>query len=149
MIHHPNLWHFNRRSVSIGIAVGLFVACMPIPGQMVLALILAIGLRGNLALALLATWVSNPLTYAPLYYFGYKLGCSLTASPDTITTMDWSWSHIAGNLGAIYKPLFTGCLVMGISLACVAHTLIQIIWRIRIRIRWARRRKRPQKKITA
>jgi len=55
LIHDPNLWHLNKRSVSVGIAVGLFSACMPIPGQMILAVMLAIVLRGNLALAMAAT----------------------------------------------------------------------------------------------
>ena len=29
--------------------------------------------RGNIYLAALGTWISNPLTYVPLYYFNYKV----------------------------------------------------------------------------
>ncbi|MHC5086339.1 MAG: DUF2062 domain-containing protein [Planctomycetota bacterium] len=58
-----------------GIAAGFFVAYIPILGlHMVLALLLAQLLRANKALALIAVWVCNPLTFFLIYYPCYRLG---------------------------------------------------------------------------
>jgi uncharacterized protein (DUF2062 family) len=61
-LHHPNLWHLNRRSVSGGVAVGMFCGLVPGPLQMLTAALLAIPLRVNLPVALLTTLYTNPFT---------------------------------------------------------------------------------------
>lgn len=144
MIHDPNLWHLNKRSVSVGIAVGLFAACMPIPGQMLLAVLLSIVLRGNLALAVAATWVSNPLTYAPIFYFAYKLGSWFTATPEIAFEMELSLDWLQHGFLGIYKPLLIGCFLLGISAGSIAHTMIYSGWRLLVRRKWHNRRKRRQ-----
>ena len=40
-LHDPNLWHLNRRAISGAVAVGLFCALLPLPGQMLIAALLA------------------------------------------------------------------------------------------------------------
>ena len=52
--------------------------CFPFFGlQIVLGVALASLVRGNHILAAAGTWISNPLTYVPLYWFNYQLGCML------------------------------------------------------------------------
>ena len=140
LINDPNLSALNKRSVSVGVAVGLFSACMPIPGQMVLAVMLAIALRGTLALAIAVTWVSNPLTFAPIFYFAYTLGCWLLDSPETAFEIQLSVAWLRQGLTDIYHPLLTGCLVMGVTIASIAHTAIYAGWRLVLRRRWLKRR---------
>ena len=48
LLHDPNLFHLNRHSVSVALFWGLFIACLPIPGQMPLAALAALYFRCNL-----------------------------------------------------------------------------------------------------
>ena len=68
-----------------GIAFGVFSGCFPFFGfQTLLGVFLAQIGRGNIVLAAIGTWVSNPFTYVPLYLFNYKLGAFLLRNPDKI-----------------------------------------------------------------
>jgi uncharacterized protein (DUF2062 family) len=68
--------------VSMGLAIGVFISLTPtIPFHTVLAVSLAIILRGSKAAAALGVWFSNPVT-APIFYWGsYKLGMYLLGNP--------------------------------------------------------------------
>ncbi len=58
-----------------GLAAGVFCGCFPFFGlQTLLGVGLASLVRGNHLLAAAGTWISNPLTYVPLYWFNYQLG---------------------------------------------------------------------------
>ena len=67
-LHDPNIWHLNRRSASMAVFIGLFIAFVPLPSQMLMAAVLAVLLRVNLPLSVLLVWVSNPITMPPLFY---------------------------------------------------------------------------------
>ena len=61
-----------------GLAVGVFSGCFPFFGlQTLLGISLAGIIRGNLLLAAIGTWISNPFTYLPLYWFNYMVGSIL------------------------------------------------------------------------
>ncbi len=61
-----------------GLAAGIFFGCFPFFGlQTLLGVALASLLRGNHLLAAAGTWISNPFTSVPLYWFNYQLGCWL------------------------------------------------------------------------
>ena len=58
-----------------GIAAGFFIAYTPVLGlHMLLALIFAQLIRANKALAVMAVWICNPLTFVLIYYPSYRLG---------------------------------------------------------------------------
>jgi uncharacterized protein (DUF2062 family) len=50
---------------------------LPIPGQMIVAAIGAIKLRGNAVIAIAACWVTNPVTQFPIWYFQERFGTML------------------------------------------------------------------------
>ena len=61
-----------------GLAAGIFCGCFPIFGLQTLAgITLASVVRGNHLLAAAGTWISNPFTYVPLYWFNYRIGALL------------------------------------------------------------------------
>ena len=61
-----------------GLAAGVFCGCYPFFGlQIFLSVGVATLVRGNHLLAAAGTLVSNPLTYLPLNWFNYLVGCLL------------------------------------------------------------------------
>ena len=61
-----------------GVAAGIFSGCFPLFGlQTLIGIFLAKIIRGNALLAAGGTWISNPFTYLPIYWFNYKVGCLL------------------------------------------------------------------------
>ncbi|MEJ6729888.1 MAG: DUF2062 domain-containing protein [Akkermansiaceae bacterium] len=68
------LWHPCRETVSVGMAVGLFVCMLPMPGQMILAAFGAVKFRGNVPLAIAACWVTNPITQIPIWLIQVRFG---------------------------------------------------------------------------
>lgn len=65
----------SAERIARGIALGVFMAWLPFFGmQIFLALLLAPIVRANKAMAVLWTWISNPLTAVFIYYPAYRLG---------------------------------------------------------------------------
>ncbi|GEM_PF-46118 len=145
-IYASNYWHLNRYSASMAFFVGLFVAFLPIPGQMLVAALLAIRLRCNLPLSVALVWVSNPLTAPPLFYMAYRLGGLLIGRPLAIpvgteeTAFDLYW--LFAKIGTVWPPLLLGCLLLGLFAGSLGYFLISNIWRWRVARDWRRRRHR-------
>jgi uncharacterized protein (DUF2062 family) len=58
-----------------GVAAGFFAAYLPFLGlHMLLAFVFAQLIRANKALAVMAVWICNPLTFVLMYYPCYRLG---------------------------------------------------------------------------
>lgn len=67
-------WKFDRKSVSIGVGIGVFCAWIPLPMQMLLATFLCLIFKGNIACGILFTWVSNPITMVPFVTLAFYVG---------------------------------------------------------------------------
>ncbi len=151
LLHHPNLWHLNRRSVSGGVAVGLFSGLVPGPLQMLTAACLAIPLRVNLPVALATTLYTNPLTIVPLYLVAYQYGALLTgthagemaAPPDFTFAHMWEWVRAMGEWSlSLGKPLAVGLVALALSLAALGYVAVQAAWRGYVVLAWRRRKRR-------
>ena len=98
ILKDPYLFHLNRRSVSLGVMVGLFWAFTPIPFQMLPAAITAWIIRANLPLSVALVWISNPVTVPPLLLIAYGIGSWILDTPvlppETGITMDWVKSQL-------------------------------------------------------
>ena len=65
----------SPHSIALGLAVGLWISLTPTVGiQMTLALIVCTLLRANVLIAVAMCWVSNPVTFIPMYYGYYRFG---------------------------------------------------------------------------
>jgi len=83
-----NLWHKARgwavklatqhatpHEIALGLAAGIFVGWLPIMGiQMAVVLILVWPFRANRFAAASGVWITNPLTFIPMYAFTYWVG---------------------------------------------------------------------------
>jgi len=79
---------------ALGLGVGIFCGCFPFFGlQTLMGLFLAKIFKGNSILAAVGTWISNPFTYVPLYYFNYRVGSLLLNTDKDIV----DFSHITTN----------------------------------------------------
>ncbi len=118
-----------------GLALGVFAGCFPFFGlQTLIGVSLAVIFRSHKVLAVTGTWVSNPLTYVPIFLFNYKVGRWLLDSPDR--TLDLENLHSTQQifeLGAEFAiTLIIGCFVMGMMSAILVYfTSVRLIRRLR------------------
>jgi uncharacterized protein len=140
LLEHPVYWSLNRRSVTRAFALGLFVAFVPAPVQVVLGASTALLLRLNVPAAVAGTFITNPLTAAPIYVAAYLLGCQLlgiTAHPIHIE-MSWVWLTTA--LLPIWKPLLLGCVVLGAGTALIGYLLLGGLWHVTLVLKYHSRK---------
>ena len=74
---HPQLWHFSRRGVALGVGLGIFFGFLIPLAQIPVSALSATILRANVPTAIASTLVTNPVTFAPIYVIAYKLGNKL------------------------------------------------------------------------
>jgi uncharacterized protein (DUF2062 family) len=134
--------------ISLGVAIGLFMAYSPLLGLHLLQIIiLSILLRANKFAALVSTWVSNVFTYAIIYYPAYLIGkiiCNFFPNYSALSDQQVSslfnklfapsnmltgfytkeyWRQFWMLLKQIGPELWIGCLILG-SIAAVASYFI-------------------------
>lgn len=122
------VWHWSRRGVASGLAIGVFIGLLIPVAQIILAAVTAIGLRANIPVAALGTFISNPLTVPPIYYAAYHLGSWVTG---TSASADFSLANplsIWENLGTIALPLFTGLAITATCAASISYLLVSQLW---------------------
>ena len=116
-----------------GLAIGVFSGCFPFFGfQTLIGVFFAKLAKGNIVLAAIGTWISNPFTYIPLYYFNYKVGSILiNNSPHDILTenlvIDDLWKQ-----GSIFSlRLLLGSSCVGLFLALISGSFVFFIYKIK------------------
>lgn len=147
------LWQANRRTIALGCAIGVFMGLLIPLAQIPFAALLAVIFRANLPMAMASTLVTNPLTFAPIYFLAYKLGNFIlsrgesTLSDEAIdqqlagVTTDaasLSWFEHIGNVGA---PLFTGLAILAVVMSVLVYFSVSLLWRLGVLIRQRKRRK--------
>ena len=150
-LHHPNLWHLNRRSVAGGVAVGMFCGLVPGPLQMISAALLSVLLRVNLPVAAFTTLYTNPFTILPLYLVAYELGAWFSGAHSgkpvnhlAFPEMHWqSWpSELWTWMQTLGKPLLIGLPLLALILAITGYVAVRVTWRVVVLLRWRARKRR-------
>jgi uncharacterized protein (DUF2062 family) len=140
MIHDPNLFHLNRHSVSVAFFAGLFIAFLPIWGQIPLAAIAALRLRCNLPITVLLVWVSNPLTFPIIYFAEYKVGADILLMDTSDFYFELSWEWFNSEFPKIWQPLLFGSIIFSLFFGCSGYLAVQWFWRWHVARRWRLRK---------
>lgn len=123
-------------AIARGLSAGVFAGLFPLFGlQTILGVGIATICRGNKIIAAAATWVSNPLTYVPIYFFNFRVGLlglsllgfnpelpdleafqALVATPDNLALQE-----LLDLGGVVAGALFFGCFVVGGISALISY----------------------------
>ena len=143
---HSSLWRLTRRSVPRGVAVGLFVAVIIPFMHTVIAALLAIPTRANVAVAALFTLLVNPLTIPPLYYAAYRIGSwelhhdAALVNPADAERFSSELSRLLFWVHEASGPIAVGVLTIAAVAAVLGYLVASLIWRVWCASRWRQRR---------
>jgi uncharacterized protein len=120
----------SASKIALSIAIGMLVGiAVPMGLETIVAVSLSLLFRCNPLLATITTWITNPVTIIPLYYFAYRLAGFLLHQ-------SIQWSNIEAvianpTLGKIYQIgfngfglIFFGCLVLGIISSILSYITV-------------------------
>lgn len=141
LLDRPWLWHVNRNAIAKGLAIGMFFGILVPLGQALVAGVVAIGLRANLPAAVLATFVSNPLTTPAILLAAYYAGSAVLGEAPTVPGLAQDVGWLA-KIGAMGEPLLLGLALLAVAGAIVTYFGVQLAWRIGVSWRIAARRAR-------
>ena len=113
-----------------GIAIGVFSGCFPFFGvQTLFGIFLAKLAKGNIFLAAIGTWISNPFTYVPLYYFNYKVGKFFFKNSPNIIQKDLVLNDI-WKQGSIFSvQLIVGSCFVGLFFALISGGIVFLLYK--------------------
>jgi uncharacterized protein (DUF2062 family) len=114
----------NPVTLARGLAIGVFAGCFPFFGlQSLIGVLLATIFRGSKVAAIGGTWISNPLTYLPIFVFNFKVG-KFFLGVDSISSQEVDFESLSSfmELGYIFAiVLLVGCLIVGTVLAVISY----------------------------
>jgi len=123
----PEYLSTNRKMISRGVLIGLFIAFIPMPMQMAAVLLFVPFVRFNVPIALAMCWLSNPITMPPMYYMEYLTGSFLLGIEPQPVQMTLEW--FKNNLDDIFIPLYFGTAMYSIFGSISAYFLVNFLWK--------------------
>ena len=142
LLYNPDLWRLDLTSVATAVSIGLFMAFMPIPLQMVAAAGASIALGCNLPIAVVLCWISNPLTLPIFLFASYRIGSWVLALEPQPFVFELSLAWIKTTFADLWAPLTIGCFVLGIVSALLGNLFVRLLWGLQmLRVRKRRRRR--------
>lgn len=151
----------------MGVAVGIFFGLLVPIAQMPLSATAAVLLRANLPMAVASTFVTNPVTFGPVYYGAYRLGKVVLGEPrvteseaiaklerapseekDDGTPPTWSQRIAQGidHLRTAGKPLAVGLAIIATLSGLLVYALVSGLWILKTR--WERKRRLRERSST-
>lgn len=130
--------------MALAVAIGLFFGLLIPFAQFLFAVGTAVALRAHVAIAAACTLVTNPLTFAPIYWAAFKLGSVILDRGDDDSAANqveaeakvlaeqtapieglWATLQTAG------APLIVGLALIATAAALLGYILVSLLWRDR------------------
>lgn len=160
-LRHPRLWHFSRKGIAMGMALGIFFGLLIPVAQIPFSAAMAVLLRANLPMAVASTLVTNPVTFGPVYYGAYHLGKAVLgerpmtdeqamqvleqaqAEPEALNGLTDRVQYWARHLSTVGKPLVVGLAIVASASGLLVYFLASGLWVLKTR--WSRRKRLRQR----
>ena len=132
------LVRWEKTLVARGTAVGLFWAFIPMPFQMVPAMLCCWLIRANLPIALIWVWLTNPITLPPIILLEFAIGRAIEnfASAYGFLPVFYGTGAIANS----FRTLITGSITLSCIAMLVGYLTISILFEISHRQQLKRKR---------
>lgn len=123
----PEYLSTNRKMVSRGVFIGLFIAFIPMPMQMLAVVAMMPFFRFNVPLGIAMCWLSNPITMPPMYYMEYLTGSFFLGTEIAPVEMTLEW--FSENISKIFIPLYVGTAFYSVVGSTLGYYLVNHFWR--------------------
>ena len=106
--------------------MGVFISILIPVGQIPLAIIVSYLIRVNMAVASTIIFVSNPVTYIPIYIAAYNIGLFFSKKVEII--------EVDGDIDLLDAGfhLLIGLFIMVLSFSAITYILFKLSYRIRV-----------------
>jgi uncharacterized protein len=129
----------SPHQVALGCAAGVFAAVTPLLGtQMILAAVIAFGIRASIPAALIGTFFGNPVSWPLIWGGTYFAGCHILGvdsilatvgldayfAPLKIAVMSASPEMLTAAVNVlwpVFKPMLVGSIPLGLASAVVIY----------------------------
>jgi len=159
-LYDPRLWRMSRRGVALGMALGVFFGLLVPIAQIPLAAGAAVALRANVPTAIASTLVTNPVTFAPLYFVAWHLGTRVLGEPDLAVPVPEvvepdaqadarpgeSWlQQTKRRVTGVGKPLLVGLPILATAVGLLTYAVVSGLWYLKVVWAWRARRRRSRR----
>jgi len=117
----------SRKMVSRGVFIGLFIAFIPMPMQMLAVVALMPFLKFNVPIGIAMCWLSNPFTMPPMYYMEYLTGSFILGTEIQPVEMSVEW--FTENIKNIFIPLYVGTAFYSVFGSIGGYWLVNHFWK--------------------
>ena len=117
----------NRKSISRGVFLGLFIAFIPMPMQMLAVIMFTPFFKFNVPIAISLVWITNPFTMPFVYYIEYKTGVFLL-NRKSLENIELTLNWFSNNWDNIVIPLYVGTIPYSVFISIFFYYLINILW---------------------
>lgn len=117
----------NRKSISKGVFLGLFIAFIPMPMQMLTVILFTPFFRFNVPIAISMVWLTNPITMPFIYYLEYKTG-NFILNKNSLEGIELTLEWFSQNWDNIILPLYVGTIPYSLFIPTIAYVFINQLW---------------------